>query len=55
MAEFEAAFTVAIDAFDVFDSANNGVIVLSEVRETLSSGTPETLIVRARCAACVCV
>jgi hypothetical protein len=30
----------------VFDVSNQGVIVLSEVRATLESGTPETLIAR---------
>ena len=44
---FGAAFTTAVDAFDVFDVANQGVIVLSEVRATLKEiGTPETLVSR---------
>ena len=44
---FGEAFKVAVDAFDVFDVANQGVIVLSEVRATLKdAGTPETLVAR---------
>ena len=44
---FATAFATAVDAFDVFDVGNQGVIVLSEVRATLKEvGTPDTLVAR---------
>jgi len=36
---FRTAFETAVDAFDVFDFGNQGVIVLSEVRSTLTTTT----------------
>jgi Ca2+-binding EF-hand superfamily protein len=45
--DLAGAFAVAVDAFDIFDVSNTGVIVLSEVRATLKDlGSPDTLVAR---------
>lgn len=47
MEEINAAFRCAVDAFDVFDVKNKGVIVFSELNEAFSAGsTPDILMAR---------
>lgn len=47
MPELDEAFKVAVDAFDIFDVGNQGVIVLSEVQATFKDiGSPDTLVAR---------
>lgn len=49
MDDLDAAFRCAVDAFDVFDVKNQGVIVFSELQTALNDGviaTPDILLAR---------